>query len=435
VTAERDALAGQLQKERGEKRHRLRRLGAAVLAYTACVFLAVAPLAIWARTLVFDTDRWVEVAGPLAEEPAVQDALATKLTDQVVMVVQPAQRLREALPDRADFLAVPLAGALENFVHGRVLTYMQSDDFAERWNTAVRRAHETAIKVLEGDAPNVDVQGDRVTLDLEPMIERVLNRLVARVPSLIGRDVTLPKIDLSQPSSERLQRLEAATGVKLPRDFGQLVVYDHGTLAAAQDALNAFRRLVVLIVALAILLPILALALSPNRRRTGLLLSLGTVFLLVMLRRGILLTRTQLLEDLNGKPAQGAVERLTDRLFGRLFPATAWMVAIGLLVGLVLYLSGPYRGARRIRSATVHAWRRASGAVGAGASRVDTDALVEWVVAHAAVVRVGIAACALVVLWVVDFGWFGTLLVLAALVAGELAVNAVTRSSAAEAAP
>jgi hypothetical protein len=351
------------------------------------------------------------------------------------MVVQPTKVLRNALPDRADFLAVPLAGAVENFVHDRVLSYMQSDDFAQRWAVAVRRAHETAIKVLEGNAPNVDVRGDRVTLDLEPMIERVLNRLVARVPSLIGRDVTLPKIDLSQPPSERVQKLEAATGVKLPRDYGQLVVYDHGTLAAAQDALDAFRRLVVLVVALAVLLPILALAISPNRRRTGMLLSLGTVFLLVMLRRGILLTRTQLLEKLDGKPTQGAVDRLIDRLFGRLFPATAWMVAIGLLIGLVLYLSGPYRGARRIRSATVNAWRRASGAVGAGASKVDTDKVVEGVVAHAAAVRVGIAACALVVLWVVDLGWLGTLLVIAALVAAELAVNAVARSAAPEAAP
>jgi hypothetical protein len=399
------------------------------------VFLAIAPLAIWANKLVFDTNRWVEVAGPLAEEPAVQQALADRLTDEIVEVVQPTKVLRNALPDRAGFLAIPLAGAVENFVHDRVLTYMQSDDFAQRWNAAVRRAHETAIKVLEGNAPNVDVQGDRVSLDLEPIIERVLNRLVARVPSLIGRDVTLPKIDLSQPSSERLQKLEAATGVRLPRDYGQLVVYDHGTLAAAQDALDAFRRLVVLIVALAILLPVLALAISPNRRRTGMVLSLGTVLLLVVVRRGILLTRSQLLEDLNGKPAQGAVERLTDRLFGRLFPATAWMVAIGLLIGLVLYLSGPYRGARRTRSATVNAWRRASGAVGAGASRVDTDTVVEWVVAHAAVVRVGIAACALVVLWVVDFGWLGTLLVIAALVAAELAVNAVTRSSTPEAVP
>jgi hypothetical protein len=343
--------------------------------------------------------------------------------------------LRNALPDRAGFLAVPLANAVENWVHDRVLSYMQTEDFAERWTAAVRLAHETALKVLEGNAPNVDVQGDRVTLDLEPIIERVLNRMVARVPSLIGRDVTLPKIDLSQPSSERVQKLEAVTGVKLPRDFGKVVVYDSGTLAAAQDALNAFQRLVVLIVALAILLPILALALSPNRRRTGMLLSLGTVFLLVMLRRGILLTRSQLIDKLDGKPAQGAVERLTDRLFGRLFPATAWMVAIGLLIGLVLYLSGPYRGARRIRSATVHAWRRASGAVGAGASRVDADSVVEWVVAHAAVVRVGIAAIGLVVLWTVDFGWLGTLLVLAAVVAGELGVNALTRSSTPEAVP
>ena len=42
---------------------------------------------------------------------------------------------------------------------------------------------------------------------------------------------------------------------------------------------------------------------------------------------------------------------------------------------------------------------------------------------------------ALVILWTVDFGWLGTLLVFGLLVAGELAVNAVTRDSAPEAAP
>jgi len=389
----------------------MRRFAAAVVACLGCVLLALTPLAIWARTLVFDTDHWVEVVGPLAEEPAVHDVLADRLTDELVMIVQPSRVLRDALPDRADFLAIPLAGAVENFVHDRVLAYMRSDDFARRWRVAVRHAHQTAIKVLEGDVPHVDVQGDRVTLDLEPIIEQVLNRMVASVPSLIGRDIRLPKIDLSQPPSERIQRLEDALGIQLPRDYGQLVVYDHGTIAAAQDALDLFRRIVVLIVALALLLPVVALAISPDRRRTGLLLSLGTAVVLVLLRRGILLTRSQLLSDLHGKPVQGAVERLTDRLFGRLFPATAWMVAIGLVLALALYVTGPSRGALRFRSA------------------------VAGVAAHAAPVRVGILVIGLIVLWTVDLGWLGTLLVLAAVVAAELAVDAVTRSAAPGAVP
>ena len=95
-----------------------------VVALLITVAALLAPLAIvatWARDQVGDTDRYVETVSPLATDPAVQDALVARITNEIfkrldvraltqetVDALQ-AQGLPPRVADGLDALAVPLA--------------------------------------------------------------------------------------------------------------------------------------------------------------------------------------------------------------------------------------------------------------------------------------------------------------------------------------
>ena len=48
-----------------------------------CLLLPVAAVALWARTVIFDTDRYVATVAPLARDPAVRNAVADRITAEV----------------------------------------------------------------------------------------------------------------------------------------------------------------------------------------------------------------------------------------------------------------------------------------------------------------------------------------------------------------
>jgi hypothetical protein len=105
LRAERDALHAEVHGLRRRARHRgwLRRTVAALLVALACVVLVAAVIGIWARRNFLDTGRFVDRAGPQIEEPAVQQALAARLTEQLMVLVDPEALFQEALPERARY--------------------------------------------------------------------------------------------------------------------------------------------------------------------------------------------------------------------------------------------------------------------------------------------------------------------------------------------
>src|SRR5215217_6234290 len=89
LRTEREQLQSQLTAltDRRHQRSRLRSLAAPVLAVLACVCLVAATIGVWANRNLLDTDRFVTRVGPLIEEPEVQDAVAARITEQVVALV------------------------------------------------------------------------------------------------------------------------------------------------------------------------------------------------------------------------------------------------------------------------------------------------------------------------------------------------------------
>jgi hypothetical protein len=404
---ERDALAREVEVLRRQPAGRARRAAVGVLVVLAWIALALAPVAVWARTQVLETDRWVAVAAPLSREPVVQRALADWATDELVALVQPEQLLRRALPDRADPLSIPLAGAVTGFVHDRVSEYLRSPEFSELWAAAVARVHRAALRVLEGDVPAVTARASRVTIDLLPLLQRVLDRITATSPELFGREVDLPEVDLEDVPPGTARALGEALGVDVPDDLGQITVYDHGRLRAAQDALRRLGRLVALVVVLAVALPLAALALSPRRGRTALLLVGGVLAGAVLVRRAVALLADEVLARIDEVGARAVADRFLDRLFDPLVVALGWVVAVAAVVLVVAYLAGARPGAARIRGAGAGAARRAGRLV-----RQNRTAA-----------QVGLVALGLAALLLLDLGWLATVLLIVAVGAGAWALS------------
>src|SRR5215211_896470 len=152
---ERDQLQSQVSALTQRRRSRVRGVLAPVLVILACVCLVAATVGVWAKRNFLDTDRFVTRVGPLIEEPAVQDAIAGRLTEQIVGLVDVEAVLEDALPERGRLLVGPLSGAVEGFVGDQVDAFVATDAFRRLWVGAAELAHTGAVRVLRGEATNL----------------------------------------------------------------------------------------------------------------------------------------------------------------------------------------------------------------------------------------------------------------------------------------
>ena len=429
LRVERDALRAEVEALRDKPRRVgwWRQSTAAMLVALACIVLTASVVGLWARRNFLDTGRFVDRAGPLIEEPAVRGALSAPLTEQVVTLVEPEALFREALPERGQILAAPLANAVEGFVAEQVETFMASDEFQSLWVAAITRAHEAALRVLRDESEVVSTGDGQITLNLLPAVDAVLARLTAQSPEILGREVDLPDISVDDGPQAAISRIESALGVELGDDFGQFTVYDDGTLTAAQDAIDIFDRFVVVLLPLGVGLAALALWLSRRRRRTLLQLCAGLVIGMVVIRRVGFRLHDEV-AALPPRPQGREAAGLTlDAFLRPLTTFGGWVVIGALVVGAVALVTGDYPWAVALRRRSALLWGRV---VETTSERARDDATVVWITQHRDALLVAGGLVGLTVLWWADLSWFGLLAVLLLVGAYALVVQRLARPSA-----
>ncbi len=376
------------------RRHRPRRIIAAVLAVLAALMSTIAVTGVWLKRTTFDTDRWVATVGPIADDPQVQTALAAWATDQISQVVDVKALLESALPKRGQVLAGPLSNAVDGFVMQQVNAFFASKEFPQLWKNANATLHEHVLAVLKGNGKAFKTQDGKVVIDLIPVLVEVLQRIDQRTNGLLAQHLPALNEDLT-PDQVRA-KISTALGRPIPADFGTIEVFDARQLTAVQRAVQWFQEGVVAFVVLAVLLIGAAVLVAPDRRRIAIWLGLGAAVTFVTFRALGRAIGKQILSGIVLPRNQTAAQDIVHQVFSSYRTLTAICIALGLVVAATAFLAGPSRAA----VATREQFTRAS-----------------WLSDHRGVAEVGILLVAAAVVLFADltFAGIGLILVVVAI--------------------
>ena len=182
------------------RKQRWRSVVATLLIVIGCILAPISVVAVWTKNLVTDTDQYVATVAPLASDPAIQSAIADKITAEVFThldVVGITNQAVDALAERGlpplvatqlHALSQPLSSGVQSFVRDQVGEVVASDAFVNAWSTANRAAHEALVAALTGETrEGVTIENDTVSINLGPIIQEVKQRLIDRGFELASR--------------------------------------------------------------------------------------------------------------------------------------------------------------------------------------------------------------------------------------------------------
>jgi hypothetical protein len=329
---------------------------ATILIVAMAVLAPLAVVARWSHDEVNDTDRYVSTVAPLAEDPAVQRAVADRITTEIVNrlsiddVTQQAvdalaqQGLPPVAANSLEALTGPLANAIEGFVSRQVTAFVASDAFAQAWEQANREAHTQLVAVLTGKGSDVvDVSNGVVSVNLATLIDAVKTRLVERGFTL----------------AERIPEVQA-----------QFTVFESADLQKAQTGFRVLSALNTWLPILALVCLAGAVAVGRSRRRT---LIAGTVTLAAsMLLLGVALNafRAIYLDAVpqDQLPADAAAA-IYDTLVNFIRLNLRAVAVLALAVAFIAWVTGDGRTAVALRRGT----SRAVDATRSGGMRLGLD--------------------------------------------------------------
>ncbi|MQY02106.1 hypothetical protein [Actinomadura macrotermitis] len=402
---------------------RVRRTIAAALVALAGFGLVASVIGVWGARTTLDTDRWVATVAPLPQRPEINAAMAAYLTDQVFDRLDVRKRLAEALPPKAAFLADPVTGAVRDYMREQVQAFMATDRFAALWRQANEFAHAQIVATVKGESSTLTVHDDTVTLNLLPVINDVLVKVSNEMPTLFGRQLRLPALSSAEVPADLRERVQAALGVTLPADFGQITVYHDADLSGFQDAVLLCKRGLFLLVLGTLLCLGLAVWVSPGRRRTllqfGVAVAIGEVVLAGVLRE----IRDRMLERVPQGVYREGASAAVHEVFRMLRERGDQMLWLGVAVAAVSYLVGPGRLPVLVRLSIV---RGARSLVGRVRSTAADESLRTWTARHLDALRIGGAVVASLFAFLFP-SWTALLVVLVIVAAYEAGVAVLAR--------
>ncbi len=389
-------------------------VGLLVLLFALLVPITVAST--WAHRTLLNTDHYVSTVAPLAEDPAVQAALARTVTDQLYATLDPQAIIQDALPPRAAFLAGPIALGAKDAVRDAVARVLAGDRFHQLWANANRYAHAQLVTVLRDKSSVLLTSNGQVVLNLAPLVNEAIKQTMQLVSGIVGKTVALPSVTASDVPSDVCKQISSALDRPVPDTCGQIALFPAKDLTEARRLVRAFDRGVVALLVVTPLVGIAALAISRRRRRTLLQLTLGAALLLVVLRRVMFWEQDQLVAT--GRPENKAARSaIVHSVLNGFFDVTLFFLVAALVIAAVALVAGPYRWAtatrRWVATAGTRVWHLARAGV-TGEAPAD-DPAIAWAWRNFDVLRVGAVVVAALLLLVIDLNPWGVLAVLVVL--------------------
>jgi hypothetical protein len=327
-----------------------RRVGTGVAVVLAVVLFLVATIGVWAKRTVLSADRIVTAVDKAASDPRVVDALAERITVEIVSAVDIKTMLSGVLPDKLDPLAPVVEAAVRDVLQKQVAKVVGSPQGLALLNGAVRSAHDAAIRLLNGGglSPNsiVSVTDGEVTLDVVPLIARSLSLMQDR--GIIPAKFDVQSIASQASSNDIVKKIASVFGVTVPEGFGHIVIIDSqqlangkAALANAQKAMAIFQKATLILVALALIFIAIALLVSADRRRTLVQLMVGIGVGAILLRIGIDKVVQVINHAIEEVGIKVAAVQMTESLTESLARTLVVMAIVALSVALIAYLLRP----------------------------------------------------------------------------------------------
>jgi hypothetical protein len=314
-------------------------LSTALIVLT-CIGVLASTLVIWVEATMLDTDRFVALVAPVGSDPQVIESVSQYAADQVVTALDIQNRTANALPIDGRFLTGPLERVVHDFVQTRTADFLASDQGQALWQAQVRRAHAGLVALLRGQTSTIGSANGALTVDLLPVLAATLSRLQQAAPGLIPFGATIPDLSAAQNLAQARQELAQALGVQLAPDFGLITLAQSDTLKTAQRIVSLLDALKIALPLVTLALAILALWLAADRRRTLLLLGSVTaaLFLVAMLVAQFVLGNVA--AAITESPAREIVASLAGLVQANLLATLAVGLFVGLVVALGAYLAG-----------------------------------------------------------------------------------------------
>jgi len=299
----------------GPPRHRARTISSWVLVVVACLLAVTSVLVVYARNELLNTDTFVASVAPLAKEKAVQTAVATKVSNSLIAKTDLNQKVKDALPPRAGFLATPITSAVKTATYDITLKLVQSSRFQKLWDKAVRNSHAQLDNLLLGKKTGaLSSSNGQVTIDLTQVEAAAKKELSSRGITIFNKVPTYTGTPYVLFQSKQLLKLQ---------------------------------RLVKFLNSLAVVLPILTVALlaaavmlAVNRRRGLVHAASGLAVTMALLLIGANVGRNQYLDSLLPSQSKAAAGVLIDTVDATLVDSIRTVLIVSALVALVAFIVG-----------------------------------------------------------------------------------------------
>ena len=364
------------------RRHRLswRTPVATLLIVLGCILAPVSVLAVWTANQVSDTNRYVANVTPLISEPAIQNALTDKITNEIVtqlnvpgLTSQAATLLNQKGLPRVATLLQGFSGSLESavqgFVHTRVHKIITGPRMANAWVQVNRVAHEQLVAALSGRTTSgsaVSVSNGQVTLDLAPFIQIAKQDLASRGLTIVN---SIPIIHVT------------------------FALFPSKNLVKAQTAYRLINDLKWVLPILTLVLLGLGIYIAKGHRRATIGAGLGFAASMLVLGAGLLIARSIYLNAVpNGTVPGDAAAAAFDTLVRFIRIGLRTLLVVGLVVAIGAFITGPSVTARGVRSGFARAFgwiRRRGESIG-----VSTGPVGRWTYAHRKALRITAVALA-----------------------------------------
>jgi hypothetical protein len=330
-----------LEHENEELRHELgaagrhkgrgRTIGAWVLLVLACLLAVTSVVVVYARNQLLNTDTFVSTLAPLASEPAVQTAVATRVSDSLVAQTDLEQRVKNALPPRADFLANPITSTVKSAAYTITLKLVQSSQFQTLWEQALRQSHQQLDNLLTGQKVGaLSAANGQVTVDLTQVESKAKQALAAHGLSVFD---------------------------KVPQYTGKpYVLFESKQLLKLQRWVKFLNRLALVLPIVSLLLFAVSVVLARDRRRGLVHAASGLAVSMAVLLVAANVGRNQYLASLLPGQSKDATAAVIDTVDASLLDSVRTLLVLAAVVAVIAFVVGLGPVRRWWSNRTTPAW-------------------------------------------------------------------------------